>query len=167
MTERKIKVSKKILVAYFSAGGSTARPAALVAEAVGGDLFEIKPEIPYTRADLNWMNRHSRSIVEMFTPGMRPPVASHVEDMSQYDVIFLGFPVWCETVPTIVQTFLEEYDLAGKKIITFATSGGGGMGHSEREVTASAPGADVVRGRLLNGKQTVDGIRQWAVPMAE
>ena len=160
-------MSKKILVAYFSAGGRTAKLAALVAEAVGGDLFEIRPETPYTRADLNWMNRNSRSIVEMMTPGMCPPVTSHVEDMSQYDVIFLGFPVWCETVPTIVQTFLEGYDLSGKKIITFATSGGGGMGHSEREVSASAPGAEVVRGRLLNGRQTAGGIREWAVPMAE
>ena len=165
--ERKIVLSKKILVAYFSAGGATARPASVLAEAVGGDLFEIRPETPYTRADLNWMDRHSRSIVEMMTPGMRPPVTIHMEDMAQYDVIFLGFPVWCDTVPTIVQTFLEGYDLQGKKIITFATSGGGGMGHSEREVSASAPGAQVVRGKLMNGRQTVEGVRQWAAPMAE
>jgi putative NADPH-quinone reductase len=134
----------------------------MLAEAVGADLFEILPETPYTRADLNWMNRKSRSIVEMMTPGMRPPVTSHVEDMSQYDVIFLGFPVWCDTVPTIVQTFLEGYDLTGKRIITFATSGGGGMGHSEREVSGLRPRRTGRAGKLLNGRNTVEGLREWA-----
>lgn len=121
----------KTLVAYFSASGVTAGLAKTIADVTGGDLFEIRPAVPYTDADLNWMDKNSRSSVEMRDAASRPAVASHVADMAQYDTVFVGFPIWWYVAPTIVQTFLESYDFSGKTVIPFATSGGSGMGKTE------------------------------------
>ena len=141
----------KTLVAYFSASGTTARLAQAIADAAGADIFEIVPEQPYTRADLDWTNKSSRSSVEMNDPASRPGVASHVDNMADYDTIFLGFPIWWYIAPTIVNTFLEAYDLSGKKIVPFATSGGSGMGKTAKSLQPSAPGATIAAGEVING----------------
>src|SRR5699024_12376964 len=116
-------MSKKVLVAYFSASGTTARTAKEMAEAIGADLYEIRPEQPYTSADLNWMDKKSRSTLEMNDPSCRPGIAEPVQDMEQYDTVFVGFPIWWYVEPRIVDTFLESYDFSGKTMIRFATSG--------------------------------------------
>ena len=118
----------KVLVAYFSATGTTAGAAKRLADAVKGDLFEIKPAAPYTASDLDWTDKHSRSTLEMKDPNSRPEVSSHVDNMDQYDTVFVGFPIWWYVAPTIINTFLEAYDFSGKTVIPFATSGGSGMG---------------------------------------
>lgn len=132
-----------ILVAYFSASGVTRKVAKTFAKAAGADLFEIVPEVPYMRADLDWTNSKSRSSVEMRDKNFRPAIAAgaRVADMARYDTILLGFPIWWYVAPTIVNTFLEQYDMKGKKIVLFATSGSSGMGNSARELAPSAPGA--------------------------
>ena len=153
-------MSKK-LVAYFSASGTTATIATTLAEAAEADLYEIKPQTPYTRADLNWQDKKSRSSVEMNDKSFRPPLAdrdAHVED---YDTVFLGFPIWWYTAPTIVNTFLESYDFTGKAIILFATSGGSGFGKTASDLAASANGAVIRDGKLLNGKQTKESLAAW------
>ena len=122
---------KKVLVAYFSASGNTAKLADRIAEATGGDLYEIKPQQPYTSADLNWNDSGSRSSIEMKNPASRPAIANRVENMAQYDTVFVGFPIWWYVAPTIINTFLESYDFSGKTGIPFATSGGSGMGKTE------------------------------------
>lgn len=136
----------KRLVAYFSASSTTKK----VAEAAKADLYEIEPKVPYTRADLDWMNKKSRSSVEMNDKKIRPEIAEENLDMSAYDEILLGFPIWWYVAPTIINTFLEKYDLTGKKIILFATSGGSGFGNTVQELQPSAPGAEIVEGKLLN-----------------
>ena len=141
----------KALVAYFSASGVTEKLAKRVAAVANADLFEIEPAEPYTTADLDWTNKKSRSSVEMNDPKSRPAVASHVSNMADYDTIFLGFPIWWYIAPTIVNTFLEEYDLAGKTIVCFATSGGSGMGKTAKSLEPSAPGATIVSGEVMNG----------------
>ena len=123
----------KILVAYFSATGTTADAAKRLADAVKGDLFEIRPAVPYTAADLDWTDKHSRSTLEMKDPASRPEVSSHVDNMDQYDTVFVGFPIWWYVAPTIINTFLDEYDFSGKTVIPFATSGGSGMGKTLEE----------------------------------
>lgn len=153
-------MSKK-LVAYFSASGTTAAAAKTLSEAAGAGLYEIRPQTPYTRADLDWTNKKSRSSVEMNDKSFRPPLAdqdAHVED---YDTIFLGFPIWWYTAPTIVNTFLESYDFSGKTIILFATSGGSGLGRSAADLRNSAPGAVIRDGKLLNGRQTKESLAAW------
>lgn len=153
-------MSKK-LVAYFSASGTTAAVAKTLSEAAGADLYEIRPQTPYTRADLNWQDKKSRSSVEMNDKSFRPPLAdrdAHVED---YDTIFLGFPIWWYTAPTIVNTFLESYDFTGKTIILFATSGGSGFGKTAADLKDSARGAVIRDGKLLNGRQTRDALAAW------
>ena len=125
-----VLIMSKVLVAYFSAGGVTAKLAKRLAEAIGADLHEIQPEVPYTNADLDWMNKKSRSSVEMNDKSFRPAVANKVENMEQYSVIFTAFPIWWYVAPTIVNTFLEQYDLSGKTIIPLATSGSSGMGNT-------------------------------------
>lgn len=150
-------MSKK-LVAYFSASGVTAKAAEKLAKAADADLFEIKPVQPYTRADLDWMNKKSRSSVEMADKSSRPEIAEKVSNMADYDVIFVGFPIWWYVAPTIINTFLESYDFSGKKIVLFATSGGSGFGNTVSELQPSVPGADIVEGKLLNraDKQTIE-----------
>ena len=120
----------KKLVAYFSASGVTKSAAERLAKAAGADLFEIKPAAPYTRADLDWTNKKSRSSVEMGNPDSRPEIAERLENMEEYDTVFLGFPIWWYVAPTIIDTFLESYDFSGKTIVPFATSGGSGFGRT-------------------------------------
>lgn len=152
----------KTLVAFFSAGGTTKRVAKKLASAIGGDLYEIKPAVPYTGADLNWQDKHSRSSVEMNDPSSRPEPADKNADISEYDRIFLGFPIWWYTAPSIIRSFLESYDFNGKTIILFATSGGSGLGKTAEELAPCCPGAKIVSGRLLNGNPSEAALKQWA-----
>lgn len=142
-------MSKK-LVAYFSASGITRNVAEMVAEAAGADLYEITPKEAYTKADLNWMDKKSRSSVEMGNKSFRPEIVKDDLDLCQYDTILVGFPIWWYVAPTIINTFLESYDFAGKKIVLFATSGGSGFGNTVKELKPSAPEAEIVEGKLLN-----------------
>jgi len=154
-------MSKK-LVAYFSASGVTAKVAELLSDAVGADLYEIRPEVPYTKADLNWMNKNSRSSVEMNDKTIRPAIADRDAGIENYDTIFVGFPIWWYVAPTIINTFLESYDFSGKKIILFATSGGSKFGKTVEELKVSLPDScEIIEGKLLNGKQTFSSIHQW------
>lgn len=153
-------MSKK-LVAYFSASGTTAAVAKTLAEAADADLYEIKPQVPYTRTDLNWTNKKSRSSVEMNDKSSRPALADRNAPVVDCDVVFLGFPIWWYTAPTIINTFLESYDFTGKTIILFATSGGSGLGRSASDLKASAPGAVIRDGKLLNGRQTRESLVSW------
>lgn len=152
----------KRMVAYFSASGVTAKAAKELAEACGADLYEIKPEIPYTSADLDWMNKKSRSSVEMNDPSSRPALADHLADIAEHDVIFVGFPVWWYTAPTIIKTFLEAYDFSGKTIVPFATSGGSGLGKTTDTLQEVVPLATVKSGKLLNGRQNATELKRWA-----
>lgn len=149
----------KTLVAYFSASGVTAKAAGMLAKAANANLYEIKPEVPYTKADLNWMNPKSRSSVEMKENSFRPAMADHDADIAAYDVIFLGFPIWWYVAPTIINTFLEAYDFAGKKIILFATSGSSGLGNTAAELMPSASGAEIMEGKLLTKAKEPDMVR--------
>ena len=154
-------MSKK-LVAYFSASGKTAKVADMLADAVGADIYEIRPEVPYTKADLNWMNKKSRSSVEMNDKAFRPAIADKNAKIDQYDTIFLGFPIWWYVAPTIINTFLESYDFSGKKVILFATSGSSGFGKTVEELKVSVPAScEIIEGKLLNSKQTIPKIREW------
>ena len=152
----------KALVAYFSATGTTAKAAKALANAVGAGLYEIKPALPYTSADLNWMDKSSRSSVEMKDTRSRPALADTDAPVAQYDVIFLGFPVWWYVAPTILNTFLDAYDFTGKTIVLFATSGGSGLGKSAAGLQASAPGAQIVDGRMFNGKLNEAELKAWS-----
>ena len=152
----------KTLVAYFSATGTTARVGQQIAEALGADTFAIEPEQPYTSVDLNWNDRKSRSSVEMNDESCRPAIAGTVNDMASYDVVFVGFPVWWYVEPRIIDTFLESYDVSGKTIIPFATSGGSGLGRAPQRMQQIAAGSTVVAGKLLNGRQSADALRAWA-----
>lgn len=154
-------MSKK-LVAYFSASGTTAKVAKKMAEAIGADLFEIKPEKPYTGADLNWQNKNSRSSVEMNDRSSRPAIAVKAADMPQYDVVFVGFPVWWYREPSIIDTFMESYDFAGKTVIPFATSGGSGLGDSAANMQKLAKGAKVVNGKRFSGSASAEELKAWA-----
>ena len=153
---------KKALVAYFSASGTTAKAAKALAQAAGAELYEIRPAVPYTRADLNWMDKNSRSSVEMGDKSSRPALADMDAPVADHDVIFLGFPVWWYVAPTIINTFLEGYDFTGKTIVLFATSGGSGLGKSAAGLKASAPGAKILDGRMLNGQLDEAELKAWA-----
>lgn len=150
------------MVCYFSASGTTAKAADALAKAIGAACYEIKPAVPYTRADLNWMDRASRSSVEMRDPHSRPALADTDANLAGCDVIFLGFPIWWYTAPTIIRTFLEQYDFAGKTIVLFATSGGSGLGKTADDLRGSAPGAKIVTGRMLNGRLSASELKHWA-----
>ena len=151
----------KILVAYFSAGGETARLAKTIAEVTGGDLFEIVPEQRYTSADLNWNDKHSRSSVEMNDESSRPAIAGKVADMARYDTVLVGFPIWWYQAPRIIEAFLESYDFSGKTVIPFATSGGSGMGKTAEILKASCPGAAMDNGRRLSSRESAASVRKW------
>ena len=151
-------MQKKTLVAYFSASGVTARVAREIADAVGGDLYEIRPSQPYTAADLNWMDKKSRSTLEMNDLSCRPAIAEPVQNMEQYDTVMVGFPIWWYVEPRIVDTFLESYDFSGKTLIPFATSGGSGIGRAEKSLQDHCPKAVWRKGQLLNGSGAAD----WA-----
>jgi len=150
----------KALVAYFSASGSTGRVARTIAEVTGGELFEIKPETEYKPADLNWNDKQSRSSVEMNDPKARPAIKSQKGKIADYDVVFIGYPIWWGLAPRIVNTFIESHDLKGRTVIPFATSGGSGIANSVAELQKAYPGLNWQEGRLLNrtDEQTV---RQW------
>lgn len=154
-------MSKNSLVAYFSASGVTAKAAWKLSEAVGADLYQIKPEVPYTSADLNWMDKKSRSSLEMNDPSSRPAIAEKLPDMEKYDVIFIGFPIWWYVAPTIINTFLESYDFSGKIIVPFATSGGSGMGRTNEKLKPSCPGATLMQGKMLNGRLSDADLKAW------
>ena len=151
----------KTLIAYFSASGTTKRAAEKLAAAAGGDLYEIRPAVPYTRADLNWQDKRSRSSVEMNDPDSRPALADTDAPIAGYDRIFLGFPVWWYTAPRIIRSFLESYDFSGKTIILFATSGGSGLGKTAKELASSCPGARIIEGKLLNGSLSEAELQAW------
>lgn len=154
-------MSKK-LVAYFSASGVTENVAKNLAEAANADLFEIKPEIPYTNADLNWQDANSRSSIEMKDKSSRPAIAEGDANIGAYDVVFIGFPIWWYVAPTIINTFLEKYDFSGKTIILFATSGSSGFGNTADELKKSVSESAIIReGKLLNGNPSVDDLKKW------
>ena len=156
-------MSKKILVAYFSAGGATAAAARAVASAVGGELYEIKPAVPYTAADLDWNDSRSRSSVEMNDEACRPAIAGELPDLGQYDAVFLGFPIWWYVEPRIVDTFLDGCDIAGKALIPFATSGGSGIANVEKHLLQLYPAANWLPGKRLGR----GGDESWARSAAE
>ena len=151
----------KVLVAYFSAGGVTAKMAKKLADTIGADLFEITPEEPYTKADLNWMDKKSRSSVEMNDRNCRPAIRSRVESMAQYDVVFVGFPVWWYREPSIIDTFMEAYDFSGKTIIPFATSGMSGIGDSGKNMQDLAKGATVLPGMSFKNSVSSGEPKTW------
>ena len=152
----------KVLVAYFSASGVTAKVAANLAKAVGADIYEIAPEVPYTKADLNWMDKKSRSTVEMEDRSSRPAIGTRVENMEQYDTVFIGFPIWWYREPSIVDTFMESYDFSGKTVIPFATSGGSGLGDSYKNMQALAADAIVKDGKKFSASASEASLKEWA-----
>lgn len=151
----------KSLVAYFSASGVTKEMAQRLAKAAGADLFEIRPAAPYTQADLDWTDKKSRSSVEMNDPASRPEIAETLPNMSDYNTVFIGFPIWWYVAPRIINTFVESYDFSGKTLVPFATSGGSGMGKTVEELKKLCPGADWKNGKLLN-KVTDKDLNDWA-----
>ena len=154
-------MSKK-LVAYFSASGVTAKLAKTLAEAVGGELFEIVPETPYTTADMNWKNPLSRCNKEKV--GKKDvPIKNKVEDMDSFDTLFIGFPIWYWAAPNIINTFVKQYDLNGKKIVLFATSGGSDIGKTADKLKPYlSEGAEIIGAKVLNGDQSMDALKKWA-----
>ena len=154
-------MSKKIVV-YFSASGVTAKLAKTLASAVSADLHEIIPKEKYTSEDLDWTNKKSRSSVEMNDKNYRPAVKNKVENMEQYDVIYIGFPIWWYVAPTITNTFLESYDMSGKTIIPFATSGGSGMGNTNAGLAPSCKGAVLKNGKRFSPLTTERELVAWA-----
>lgn len=152
----------RTLTAYFSASGTTKRAAERLARSIGSDLYEIRPAVAYTQADLNWMDKKSRSSLEMKDPACRPALADRDAAVEQYDRIFLGFPIWWYTAPSIIHTFLESYDFSGKTIILFATSGGSGFGKTAGDLASSCSKAVIKEGRILNALPAEDALRQWA-----
>ena len=154
-------MSQKSLVAYFSCSGVTKKTAELLSDVAGADLFEIRPEVPYTKADLDWMDKKSRSTVEMNDPSSRPAIADKVEHMEQYDTVYVGFPIWWYVAPTIINTFLESYDLTGKTIIPFATSGGSGIGKTNERLAPSCKGAKLMDGKVFKGSVGHQELAAW------
>ena len=157
---------KKALVAYFSASGETARLARTIAGVTGGALFEIAPETAYTAADLDWMDKKSRSTLEMNDETSRPAIAGRVEDMAQYDTVFVGFPIWWYQAPRIIETFLESYDFASKTVVPFATSGGSGMGRTDAILKAVCPAARWLPGKRMSSRENADAVRKWLGTLA-
>lgn len=153
-------MSKK-LVAYFSASGVTEKIAKTIADLAKADLYEIKPKVPYSEADLNWMDKTSRSSMEMKNLSFRPEMADTPLNISAYDTIYLGFPIWWYIAPTIVNTFLEKHNFSGKKIILFATSGGSGFGKTVQHLKPSvSKDTQIIEGKILNSAKT-DEIKTW------
>ncbi len=155
----------KTLVAYFSASGVTKRAAENLAAAAEADIYEIRPAVLYTSADLNWMDKSSRSTIESKDKSSRPELADKDADIAEYDRIFVGFPIWWYTAPAIIKTFLESYDFSGKTVILFATSGGSGLGKTAEDLEECCPGAVIREGKLLNGNPSRDALKEWAAQM--
>ena len=154
-------MSRKI-VAYFSASGVTAKVAEKLSEAIGADLYAIEPEVPYTKADLDWMDKKSRSTIEMNNPASRPAIAGKRDNMNDYDTVFVGFPIWWYVAPTIINTFLESYDLTDKTIIPFATSGGSDMGKTNEKLLPSCKGAKLLNGKVFKASVSGADLAKWA-----
>ena len=150
------------LVAYFSASGVTAKVAEKLSEAIGADVYAIEPEVPYTKADLDWMDKKSRSTIEMNNPASRPAIAGKRDNMNDYDTVFVGFPIWWYVAPTIINTFLESYDLTGKTIIPFATSGGSDMGKTNEKLLPSCKGAKLLDGKVFKASVSGADLAKWA-----
>ena len=150
----------KRLVAFFSASGTTKKVAEMIAETAEADMYEITPKQLYSKADLNWMDKKSRSSVELSDKKYRPEITDTDAHIDRYDEIFLGFPIWWYVAPTIINTFLESYDFSGKKIVLFATSGGSGFGNTVKELIPSAPDANIVEGKILNNVSKRD-VENW------
>ncbi len=150
------------LVASFSASGVTAKVAEKLSEAIGADLYAIEPEVPYTKADLDWMDKKSRSTIEMNNPASRPAIAGKRDNMNDYDTVFVGFPIWWYVAPTIINTFLESYDLTGKTIIPFATSGGSDMGKTNEKLLPSCKGAKLLNGKVFKASVSGADLAKWA-----
>ena len=155
------------LVAYFSATGTTARVAEKLSDAIGADFFEIAPEVPYTKEDLDWMNKESRSSIEMRDEKSRPEIAVKRDNMAEYDVIFVGFPIWWYVAPTIINTFLESYDLTGKTVIPFATSGGSGMGKTNEKLSVSCKGGKLLEGKVFKENVGSTELLEWATQIID
>lgn len=149
------------LVAYFSASGVTAKVAETLSEAIGADLYEIEPEVIYTKADLDWMDKQSRSTIEMNDPASRPAIREMRDNMDDYDTVFVGFPIWWYVAPTIINTFLESYDLTGKTIIPFATSGGSGMGKTNEKLKPSCPNSKLIEGKVFKRSASKSELAAW------
>lgn len=157
----------KILVAYFSATGVTEELAEKLASATGADLHEIKPKTEYTSADLDWTDKDSRSSIEMKDKSFRPEITGSVANMDSYDTIFVVFPIWWYVAPTIVNTFLESYDLQGKTIIPVATSGGSGMGNTNKELAVSCKGAVLKEGKIFSKSVSESDLKTWVDTVTE
>lgn len=155
----------KVLVAYFSASGTTAKVAEKLAETISADIFSIEPTVPYTKADLDWTDKQSRSSIEMNDPSSRPAIKEVRDNMNDYDTLFVGFPIWWYVAPTIINTFLESYDVSGKQVIPFATSGGSGMGSTNEKLKPSCQGATLWPGRMLNGSLTAKEVKKWVTSL--
>ena len=151
----------KTLVAYFSASGATRKLATNLAEVVGADVYEIKPEVKYTGKDLNWNNSNSRSSVEMQDPTSRPALADKNANIADCDVIYIGFPIWWYVAPHIINTFLESYDFSGKTIVLFATSGGSGFGETVKNLQPSAPNAKFIQGQVFRSNTDKNTLKNW------
>ena len=151
----------KVLVAYFSATGTTKGVAEHIANGLNADIYEIVPEDPYTEADLNYNDNNSRTTIEMNDPNARPAISGSVENMEQYDIIFVGYPIWWGEAPRIVSTFMESYDFSGKTIVPFCTSGGSGIGSSASNLERLTSGATWLDGRRLNGSDSQDTVMEW------
>ena len=155
-------MENKSLVAYFSASGVTKKVAEKLSDAVGADLFEIKPKVKYTKADLDWMDTKSRSSIEMNDKSFRPAIAEKYNNMADYDVVYVGFPIWWYVAPTIINTFLESYDFSGKTIVLFATSGGSGFGDTVKGLRGSVSDTTVIKeGKLFNSGVSKDKLVSW------
>ena len=151
----------KTLVAYFSASGVTAKLAKTLSSVTDADLFEIKPVTPYTAKDLDWMDKKSRSTIEMQDKASRPEMAEKLSSCAQYDTVFVGFPIWWYQAPRIIETFLESYDFSGKTVIPFATSGGSGMGGTNKALAPSCTGARLLEGKVFRSNTNADTLREW------
>lgn len=151
----------KVLVAYFSATGTTKGVAEQIANGLSADIYEIVPEEPYTDADLDYNDNNSRTTIEMNNPDARPAISSSVENMDQYDIVFIGYPIWWGEAPRIVSTFVERYDFSGKTIVPFCTSGSSGIGSSAANLEALTSGAQWLSGERLSGSDTQDTVMEW------
>jgi flavodoxin len=155
----------KTLIAYFSAQGSTAKLAKTLAAAAEAELYEIKPAVPYERRDLNWMDKKSRTTLEMQDPNCRPALADTNAPVAESDVIFLGFPIWWYREPSIIDSFLDAYDWAGKTVVPFFTSGGSDLGEGQDRIEMLAKGAKVLRGRRFNARASESDLKKWIETM--
>lgn len=153
----------RTLVTYFSASGVTARIAEQLSEAIGADLHEIRPKVPYTQADLDWRDENSRSTVEMKDKAFRPAIANDKINIAEYDTVFVGFPIWWYVAPTIINTFLEAHDFSEKTVVIFATSGSSSFGDTADELKVSLPdSAKLIEGKILNGSYSNKELSEWA-----